>query len=819
GAEGDEVTALPLQRKDVSPTSQALCEDVVMVLTVFCEKLESVDSDNQLLQLLYLECILSMLSSCPPTMHLSRGFTDLVWKQLCPSLVAIMGNPVNDKTITSHHSYMGAPERDRLSERIALGISQELDCSGGGVSDQGRGSGCSSSAPARIAPVVRTVCYIAAELVRLVSCVESMKPVLQSLYHRILLYPPPQHRTEAIRIMKEILGSPERLYDLAGPCVAEPETRKRSFSKRKSHLDLLKLVMDGMTEACMKGGIEACYASVSCACALLAALDELSQGRGLQPEQARFLLRRLDDLKDGSESTRESMEINEADFRWQRHILSSEQPQWDPSSSSSNLATAGTTDRSPDISISITTETGQTTLDLEMGDLGLGQGHTTYVECGEDARTSTCSFGTPERTQREPIGGTAQSGEREEGGGRSVEVEGQEEKERGGGGRGGVVPPDVVQRSHALVFPDITNFLSVDCRTRSHHGAGSRYSESNFSMEEQDLSRTEFDSCDQYSMAAEKDSGRSDVSDIGSDNVSLVDEEQQTPRDCPGHRSLRSAALSLKLLRNQEADQQSARLFVQSLAALLPRLMGLATAKEVDLSLQNFCSTLCSGLQAGGIHSPGFEASDSLSCQSVMNADGLYLVSYYALLLNLKLCCCDYYRRKELPPVLSLKEFIRLIQSSGVLVVLSQAWIEELHHQVLKRNLLADAGHWGGPEDHTLPLITMLTDIDGLGSSAIGGQMIRRPSSQLALGSEKAGSDIVTAGAVFSRFILTGVWKNLIDVLSTPLTGRMAGSSKGLAFILGAEGLKEQSQRERDTICLSLDGLRKAAALSCALGG
>lgn len=81
-----------------------------------------------------------------------------------------------------------------------------MDSSGGGVSDQGRGSGCSSSAPARIAPVVRTVCYIAAELVRLVSCVESMKPVLQSLYHRILLYPPPQHRTEAIRIMKEVGG-------------------------------------------------------------------------------------------------------------------------------------------------------------------------------------------------------------------------------------------------------------------------------------------------------------------------------------------------------------------------------------------------------------------------------------------------------------------------------------------------------------------------------------------------------------------------------------------------------------------------------------
>lgn len=118
-------------------------------------------------------------------------------------------------------------------------------------------------------------------------------------------------------------------------------------------------------------------------------------------------------------------------------------------------------------------------------------------------------------------------------------------------------------------------------------------------MEEQDLSRTEFDSCDQYSMAAEKDSGRSDVSDIGSDNVSLADEEQQTPRDCTAQRSLRTAALSLKLLRHQEADQQSARLFVQSLMGLLTRLLGLTTTAEVDLALQNFSSNFCSGLQAG----------------------------------------------------------------------------------------------------------------------------------------------------------------------------------------------------------------------------
>lgn len=59
------------------------------------------------------------------------------------------------------------------------------------------------------------------------------------------------------------------------------------------------------------------------------------------------------------------------------------------------------------------------------------------------------------------------------------------------------------------------------------------------------------------------------------------------------------------------------------------------------------------------------------------------------------------------------KEYVRLIQGSGVLVVLSQAWIEELYYQVLEHNLLGEAGYWGSPEDQTAPLITMLTGSRG----------------------------------------------------------------------------------------------------------
>ncbi|XP_077437487.1 brefeldin A-inhibited guanine nucleotide-exchange protein 3 isoform X2 [Vanacampus margaritifer] len=792
-ADGEEPADTPLSRKDVSPTSQTLCDDVVTVLTLFCDKLEAVDSDKPLLQLLYLESILSMLSSCPPTMHLSRRFTDLVWKQLCPSLVAIMGNPLNDKSISSHHGQAGAPETERPHP---VGEAE----SAAAVSDQGRGSGCSSGAPARMAAVVRTVCYVAAELVRLVSCVESMKPVLQSLYHRILLYPPPRQRSDAIRIMKEILGSPQRLFDLAGPGLAEPEGRKRSFSKRKSHLDLLRLsvrfrhlaaparsrdltshvllfkkqskmlklsvsssaacfsicgfasVMDGMTEACRKGGVEACYWSVACACALLRALEELAQGRGLTPQQVAVVLRRRDELKDGSESSRASLEVKEADFLWQRHFLSSEDAE-----------------RSPDVSISIsvTTDTGHAASDSE------------------------------------PAGHSAGGGEEGEG-------------EEGPPAEACGAPPDVVQRSHALVYPDITNFLSVDSRSRTQHAPASRYSESNFSVEDQDLSRTELDSCDQYSMAAEKDSGRSDVSDMGSDNVSLADEDEDeaSPSDAPARRSLRAAAaLSLKLLCHQEADQHGARLFVRSLAALLPALLARdADAAQVDRLLQNSARDFCSGLQAGGIPSPGVEAGLTLSCQSLLNADGVYLLSFYALLLNLKLCKCNFYQRRALPSALGLKEFVRVIQSSGVLVLLSPAWMEEVYRQILERDLLTQAGYWAAPDHRTPSLIAMLTDVDGLGSSAIGGQLIGR-FGQSAPCRDSAGDDAVMAGGVLSRFLLTGVWRQLMEILSTPLTGRVADSAKMLP-VFG----REQSQRQRDAICLSLDGLRQAAALSCALG-
>ena len=72
--------------------------------------------------------------------------------------------------------------------------------------DGGRG-GRSVGSPIKSKPlpsIARIIYNVSKELIRLVGPMGTMRPVLESLFHRIILYPPPHHRVEALKAINDV---------------------------------------------------------------------------------------------------------------------------------------------------------------------------------------------------------------------------------------------------------------------------------------------------------------------------------------------------------------------------------------------------------------------------------------------------------------------------------------------------------------------------------------------------------------------------------------------------------------------------------------
>ena len=138
-----------------------LRNDVIETLRYLVDKIDSFkmspsSANNVLISQklgLCLDGLLTGLRCLPNSINRSPQFLEMLWQHLCPTLISILGNPRNLKTVSSSHDHhensLGqSPGKSGFSSQMSL-------ASVGSNLELGRGSGVSSSPPNLIGPNAR----------------------------------------------------------------------------------------------------------------------------------------------------------------------------------------------------------------------------------------------------------------------------------------------------------------------------------------------------------------------------------------------------------------------------------------------------------------------------------------------------------------------------------------------------------------------------------------------------------------------------------------------------------------------------------------
>ncbi|GIX96960.1 brefeldin A-inhibited guanine nucleotide-exchange protein 3 [Caerostris darwini] len=824
--------------------AESLVEELYPILNFITEKLKDVSQNRIKCESSFLlECILTMLHNIKTDVFESPKFINFIWQELSPLLVILLGSPKTDKNIiSSHHN----------SE----------------MNEIGRGSGCLATAPSFQSVVAKTIYSIFIELVRLTGSVGSLRPVLESLFHRMLLYPPVQHRLEALKAVKELFSNPELLLQLAAP----PLHATSDKDWISLDLDLIKIAIDCLGECSHSSNKNICYASVSCTLALLKTLEEISCGKSLKEEliicinsqfrtlessdykgakSERWLKNKLRSLiidkeKKGllreklkKEGARAALEYTNA-VKTVTEKINNESSSSDPDKSLPESKEVEkefigfNEDKASDLDLKevdfISDESNSESNEIDKTEFKIEEKNTDYIveepisadddhsadfiESDSEVKETDENVDMLDAKQKTSI----------------TEDFFVEEKH----------VSDVCEEFHIAlddcVQENIADKLQSDEESDEHHNG-----EPNLHLEItslnpptqlQEITSPVTESAEEalnyVTSSSSEGSNLSEDLDKDFDNAmeDFTDDEERLkkiPRTLLGHEDAgkeereRIEKLCLARLEFAQQERQNAQNFVSVLRLFLPELLAIRSSIEADQALQEFSSKYCEDLWQSQQSIKDTE-SKLTSHITILNADGIYLALYSALLLNLKLIRNNYYKNLSGDIPLSEQQFIEEVHGSGVLVYLSATWLAELYQQILAKNLLEEGGYKPGSLEN-FALINLLSDVDGLGNSLPGSQQLSdfRRLEKAVINNQS--SPHVEAGRKFSRRILTCCWETVMEVSSVLLNGtNSCGISSTVGFLLGTEGAKEEHRRTKDAIAESLDGLQRAARLCNELG-
>lgn len=153
------------------------------------------------------ECILTLTSSLPKNVQTNPHFTSFLWQKFCPTLAAALGSPgrVNmDKKFTYKCVYMAIWEHSLRGGEPIKFIDYSFVINRDAihlVETESRGF---FTGPGLDGPQARCVYLTAVQLVRIAGAQGSLRPMLEALFHRIVLLPSQTNRTEPLRCVKEI---------------------------------------------------------------------------------------------------------------------------------------------------------------------------------------------------------------------------------------------------------------------------------------------------------------------------------------------------------------------------------------------------------------------------------------------------------------------------------------------------------------------------------------------------------------------------------------------------------------------------------------